>query len=112
MELSDSILAEERHIFADSEGEMVPVNLLLEDNLVAKLFAKPGHISWSGKTVQISREQSCRHVIVFDRHKWNISLAVDFFVFDRSVVVSCEFAIVDHLGVVDESAVALATGLI
>lgn len=48
MELGDGVLAKPTHVLAYGEGEVIAVDLLLEDNLVAKRLTEPGNISRRG----------------------------------------------------------------
>ena len=51
MELGDCVLAEETHVFAHSESEVVRKVLLLEDNLVTESLTQPRNIGRGGETI-------------------------------------------------------------
>ena len=108
MELFDSILAEERHVFTDGEGEVISMVLFLEHDLVSESLTEPSDILGRGESIDISGEKHGWNVVVLNRHARDFFLAVDLHVLDGSVVVEVVVSTVDHLAVVNEGAVALA----
>ena len=112
VELGNSIFAEEGHIFAKSESEVVHVILLLEHYLVTQGLAEPGNIGRGRKSIKVTRHEHSWHIVVLNGNKRHLTLTIDFLVLDWAIVIARELLVVDHLRVVDECAIALTRWLV
>lgn len=106
LEDTNGIFGEVRHVFGHEKAKVVQVVLLLEDHVVAELLRKPSDVFSVRETVEGAREQGRRYLVVFERNERGLVGAIDLLVRHSSVVVLGEPARVNHLGVVDECAVA------
>ena len=56
VELGNCVYAEEAHVFANGESEVIRKVLLLEDNLVPEGLTEPRDIGRSGEAIKRSRK--------------------------------------------------------
>ena len=99
MELIDGIHAEEGHIFAEHERGVIRMILLLEDNLVAQLFAQPSDILWICEPIHVPRKQDSWHIVVLNRNAGWRALPIELHILLPTVVVELKSVIVNHLGI-------------